>query len=1009
MVNSLLIKVVHMQRIDTPNFFRDVVTSVESNPPTSCYDYLVTIVKKVAELFYYIITWPIRFFLAGSTSLTRLERLDYNTPMVSPIDSTVSIDFSSPDVAAYLPDGTTPAPTTFSHRSLPAVQGFVSLADIGALPISQSLCSSHIEVDAERASQATTDVGDLTEDDLALELEDVFPPLEDTSATIQSTLNGRNRRRASHVHRARAAMQGHRTPIPARVTDPAHVESAQRAGVDCLRRRIRHVPTPITDRSSRFELTPNSSPGSDSPGSSQGGTPLGIIVQRVASALSEPPLLSAGGSEYLSYGALLIEPERGDPDVRQTGVEEERSAPAQVVLPVGIYATPADRFLDFSRVMATEFIGKPGRMIFASTQRETTLGAWHIPNSNRIVIETVRTDDPVEEHRLELVYDLTGEFTQAFFDGRLCDEGLPILAETWIESAIAASEEQDLRLALRESVPPQAALSESDITILAAVLRRDFLSSLGGLRTPLVFLVEDVPYAAYYRNGTNQIILMTYEDWHTSDRSKELRIRLDRELKIENVELAGVDFGKDIPVETQNTIDQAFAAASGYIARVESHNARLRVSVVRNAISRNVSDLVFSFGREYAKVIPVSHDPSVSVHFYTDFLEVAPGVDVGGPLRTFFDELLNALWAGQDANFRVITRDNFPRLVTPVEIDERHPVVPILSPEDAGRYEALGRLMMFLYRDGNFVMGNQTDVAMFAALLTLRAPTSVDQDRAATADLNNLDVLHDRAMLQMMHALSSCETDAYAFTRMCEILLTPHSSMHDDATLEYVYHCIGPDYEFDLERVRANWTDHLRSMKSTLICKYGRELTPIYHIAKGMHSVSFDGASTYPMHKNQAWNAFRASTDPEELSTRIQGEVSRESIAGSFRLDGACNEVIEQKVDWLRAWIFGASDSEVRNFLKFVTGVGSLPPHKKIRVSVGSLSPLPSANTCFYTLKISPTWCAQVNGDGVEMRNDRTQEAFIDALDFAIGNALGFDADAAVRPRRRRNSSTLSV
>lgn len=126
----------------------------------------------------------------------------------------------------------------------------------------------------------------------------------------------------------------------------------------------------------------------------------------------------------------------------------------------------------------------------------------------------------------------------------------------------------------------------------------------------------------------------------------------------------------------------------------------------------------------------------------------------------------------------------------------------------------------------------------------------------------------------------------------------------------------------------------------------------------------------------------------EALSRSIQGlQIDRQKIVDEMKYtnDAAYNAVTDQKVMWLKDWLLNtATDEEVADFLRFVSGAPSLGQDKYVKIAVtnGKL-PVPAAATCFETLTLGNEWSTDPN------TRDDNEQAFIAWVVYAM-NQVGY-------------------
>jgi len=153
----------------------------------------------------------------------------------------------------------------------------------------------------------------------------------------------------------------------------------------------------------------------------------------------------------------------------------------------------------------------------------------------------------------------------------------------------------------------------------------------------------------------------------------------------------------------------------------------------------------------------------------------------------------------------------------------------------------------------------------------------------------------------------------------------------------------------------------------------GSILAPVHAIAVGFGS----------NHQIGSWDEFRVE-NPVIISNQVQGSLDRENIVSHLELSSQ-NNIILLKTEWLKEWLRdeenGATEEELRQFLKFSTGVASLPEGKRIEIHYGMGGPYLSSCTCGFKLFLSGR---SAYYDWTEEHWDVDKESFIRNLKSAI-------------------------
>lgn len=120
----------------------------------------------------------------------------------------------------------------------------------------------------------------------------------------------------------------------------------------------------------------------------------------------------------------------------------------------------------------------------------------------------------------------------------------------------------------------------------------------------------------------------------------------------------------------------------------------------------------------------------------------------------------------------------------------------------------------------------------------------------------------------------------------------------------------------------------------------GSMLGPVYQIADGMQKMAPN------------WDEIR--TDHVSFSDKVQGSIDREKIVSSFQFKSR-DPIVKEKGEWLKDWIKNeASDDELKAFLKFTTGIASLPEGSKLVINQQAQGqPFLTACTCEIGIMLS--------------------------------------------------------
>lgn len=361
---------------------------------------------------------------------------------------------------------------------------------------------------------------------------------------------------------------------------------------------------------------------------------------------------------------------------------------------------------------------------------------------------------------------------------------------------------------------------------------------------------------------------------------------------------------------------------------------------------------------------PTKHFPQIYVKFTNEL-----AADEGGGTREYLDDL-----------FQAVSKIPFST-----------------EPSDLAFFENVGEVLMALYHSPttkyafswgntlllgmnnyNYYTGHHLNLPLFEAAISLTA----EEINTPYKDLSK------ETKLKIATILLSEDNEAAFYRNMIHWIQS-----YDTLSVQ------------ELENVEESLAafDVTVSLENLEKCFFESEkgdaaIVSLHALAKGMKTLSVpvtleEGTETY-------WNTVIRKISPLHFCDKVQGSLDREEINKRFVLDDSLDEPhkthIENRLNWIKEWILNeATETELKQFLKFMTGSSSCPPQDvKITVSeqgwidmlMGQqgFSPVPTVSTCEFYLRLAP----QPSGDAI--LNDHTKENFISCLKAAISGESFF-------------------
>ena len=396
----------------------------------------------------------------------------------------------------------------------------------------------------------------------------------------------------------------------------------------------------------------------------------------------------------------------------------------------------------------------------------------------------------------------------------------------------------------------------------------------------------------------------------------------------------------------------------------------------------------------------------------TTGLDIAPGIDAGGPAREFLDNLGKGVKYSKILNIAIPKEESLAFPLTN-ESFYKDGKLPSLTQDEQAHYKNLGILLMYCYNSTpkqNYSLGQCFHPAVLRAALALSSHeinSNFEDLNLSTQKKMLLSIIDTARFLYPSEGAISSHLDKMA--ALLEIYdWTTGKPVPEDSLLSKAHDILGSsskaseaydqfinedDYTPDLPKIKANLEEFMKATKlailtqnSEILPQLGECLAPIHQMAKGMKSVCQPGIN---LNLNFSWDNKFNSLDYIEFHNKTQGSLDRDQIINNFNLQlydaydtipkiPTGKQEITKKIAWLTEWVKeSATNEELESFLKYVTGSSSLAPQAQIHFQYMKLelnSPYPIAHSCFNRLELSQTPC------GNDEYNDHTKEGFIKCL-----------------------------
>ncbi len=345
------------------------------------------------------------------------------------------------------------------------------------------------------------------------------------------------------------------------------------------------------------------------------------------------------------------------------------------------------------------------------------------------------------------------------------------------------------------------------------------------------------------------------------------------------------------------------------------------------------------------------------------------GIDAGGLKREYIGTIASAI-----VNQKTLFKEVDGSLTLPC------------NPNEVETYQNIGMLFAECYKSKSTVdawesyerelitTGRLYSDALFKAALLLSyddlseaIATRDTEIKIARSILSDLDSNGSDTVKNMIQCFELLDGDSQDFSLAFYMLEESVQEVYEDQ-----------DLNPDLQKIKANEVQFKEDLFNALMkdgttidelkgISLGNMVGPIFQIAKGMSSriLEWDIERTKPI---------------DVFSIKIQGSIDRNQIVASIQT--VSDPVLTQKIVWLKEWIQkDASDTEIKAFLKFVSGATSLAGATPIKVDAQAApSPFLSASSCNMHIHMSDKMSYRGNPDSW----DNTKEGFIRNLKTSI-------------------------
>ncbi len=443
-------------------------------------------------------------------------------------------------------------------------------------------------------------------------------------------------------------------------------------------------------------------------------------------------------------------------------------------------------------------------------------------------------------------------------------------------------------------------------------------------------------------------------------------------------------------------------------------NDTVSIKVVRKGLKEVPEYHINKLTEIIEKSFQYKKDPKIEMTFLKSNMHGDEGVDRGGLTRDYLSELMEGIIAINKLNFKKMGLLVIPHAKN--ECKNLEPL-PFLNDQEKEIYKNLGKLITYCYhseREGHFentyLLGRHFDDSLFNAALcltaeeidtpfedlTLETKLKMGEALLEARVASGMDMKYYKARLDWIRDFDNLTLQQL---KDAAFQVLNAECLPDDFTLNNV------GDEADVDRINANKDKFKQFLIDSFFTpkgqhgQLGAHLAPIHAIAQGMKSIC--SPESFPnVNDNAKWNAKFKGQNYVAFSNKVQGSINREEIANQIKLDvhmtKAAELEISKKAKWLQEWVLdgvnGASEEDLKNLLKFVTGSSSLAKDAVIQVKSQiktykeDFIPIPRAHTCSFEMELAPVKASY----GPEY-NDHTKENFIKCLkELALKNPTAY-------------------
>ena len=643
-----------------------------------------------------------------------------------------------------------------------------------------------------------------------------------------------------------------------------------------------------------------------------------------------------------------------------------------------------------------------------------------------------------EEHVKPFEDDLSSDSSDLSSDEEelpviLDEEELPVILpeevnspEPVAEPAVDIIPEEKIEEAPPSGKPPQVLVEKESQT--EGPQQQIASSDLVTIRAALLYGAEMVinlengkRYVIRYNQFYSKLIFQYYVSHSYFRPEKQFEIFIDQVGKITSLSIDQQIYSDPSEAISSQNSDVLHLCIKSALEKIYCERSQFRYSrsanvvsirVIRGGLKKYPEFHLQKFSQAIEEALKDNQRVAgLTVSFLTDDLTQEAGIDQGGISRDFLDDLFGGLVQSSTLSFKPIEGTSLVLPHSKMSV-ESSKMCPLLDAKEKSLYQDIGKLIIYCYHSRGeykkYMIGRRFDEALFNAALCLTAE-EIDTP---------FEKLTLQTKLKMCQALLTVRTDTgmnldYLKKRLDWLAgfdrLDDHK-ISEAASDTLLAACLPDDFtmnhlgdEPDLEKIKHNKGEFKQFLIASIFTQigshgqFGAQLAPIHAIAQGMKSLC-RLESMQKLNDNSHWDKVIRPIGYQTFSNIVQGFLDRKKIADQikepifFVYDHAAIE-IEKKLKWLKEWIMdgknGATEEELKTFLKFLTGSSSLSSNIEISVQKqwsSTLYPVPIAHTCSYAMELAPQPCSY----GPEY-NDHTKDNFIKCLkELALINASSF-------------------